>query len=188
MDTQPPLVLKYLAGYAPDLLARVRVLAQNNTLGPLLQSRYTDVHAVRTDRALYDYVMDLKSTYMRNGELISKVAYDSKIQVIAHALGQHTTISRVQGSRLKTKHEIRVGTLFRHGPSAFLKMIVVHELAHLKQREHDKAFYQLCERMEPNYHQYEFDLRLYLTYLDLPDAQPLWGRAAAGVAGDQNLS
>ncbi|WP_410733789.1 YgjP-like metallopeptidase domain-containing protein [Citrobacter portucalensis] len=23
-------------------------------------------------------------------------------------------------------------------------MIVVHELAHLKEKEHDKAFYQLC--------------------------------------------
>ncbi|MET0186178.1 MAG: metal-dependent hydrolase, partial [Achromobacter sp.] len=28
--------------------------------------------------------------------------------------------------------------------------------------------------MEPNYHQYEFDLRLYLTHLDLPGAKALW--------------
>jgi predicted metal-dependent hydrolase len=46
-------------------------------------------------------------------------------------------------------------------------MIVVHELAHLKEREHDKAFYQLCRHMAPDYHQLEFDLRLYLTQLDL---------------------
>jgi hypothetical protein len=45
-------------------------------------------------------------------------------------------------------------------------MIVVHELAHMKEREHDKAFYQLCMHMEPDYHQHEFDLRLYLTHLD----------------------
>jgi len=44
---------------------------------------------------------------------------------------------------------------------------VVHELAHLKEREHDKAFYQLCQHMAPDYHQLEFDLRLYLTQLDL---------------------
>jgi predicted metal-dependent hydrolase len=42
----------------------------------------------------------------------------------------------------------------------------VHELAHLKEREHDKAFYALCCHMEPGYHQLEFDLRLYLTHLD----------------------
>lgn len=46
-------------------------------------------------------------------------------------------------------------------------MIVVHELAHLKVRDHDKSFYALCEHMEPRYHQYEFDLRLHLTCLDL---------------------
>lgn len=178
MNTDSPFVLKYLTGYAPDLLVRVRQLIEQDALGPLLQSRYGELHDVRTDRALYDYVMGLKTTYMRQGELISKVAYDSKIEVIAHALGQHTRISRVQGSRLKTKHEIRIATLFRHAPQPFLKMIVVHELAHLKEREHNKAFYQLCERMEAAYHQLEFDLRLYLTYRDLPQASDLWARPA----------
>jgi predicted metal-dependent hydrolase len=43
---------------------------------------------------------------------------------------------------------------------------VVHELAHFKERDHDKAFYQLCRYMEPVYAQLEFDLRVYLTYLD----------------------
>jgi hypothetical protein len=28
--------------------------------------------------------------------------------------------------------------------------------------------------MEPNYHQYEFDLRLYLTQLDLSSGKKLW--------------
>jgi predicted metal-dependent hydrolase len=42
-------------------------------------------------------------------------------------------------------------------------MIVVHELAHLKVREHDKAFHALCVHMAPDYHQLEFDVRLWLT-------------------------
>jgi predicted metal-dependent hydrolase len=79
----------------------------------------------------------------------------------------------VQGSRLKSKRELRVAPLFKDIPPAFLKMIVVHELAHLKEKDHDKAFYQLCLSMEPDYHQIEFDLRLYLTYLDLFKT-PLW--------------
>ena len=42
----------------------------------------------------------------------------------------------------------------------------IHELAHLREKSHDKAFYQLCTHMAPDYHQLEFDLRLYLTHLD----------------------
>jgi UTP pyrophosphatase len=76
-------------------------------------------------------------------------------------------VSRVQGSQLKAKREIRVAALFKKAPAEFLKMIVVHELAHLKERAHDKAFYQLCTWMEPDYHQLEFDLRCYLTQLEL---------------------
>ena len=45
--------------------------------------------------------------------------------------------------------------------------VVVHELAHLKENDHNKAFYRLCELMLPGYHQVEFDLRLYLTHRDL---------------------
>jgi len=46
-------------------------------------------------------------------------------------------------------------------------MIVVHELAHLKEKDHNKAFYNLCLHMEPTYPQLELDVRLYLTHLDL---------------------
>ena len=41
-------------------------------------------------------------------------------------------------------------------------------LAHLKEHDHNKAFYQLCEHMLPGYRQLEFDTRLYLTWRDLP--------------------
>jgi predicted metal-dependent hydrolase len=85
----------------------------------------------------------------------------------------HTTISRVQGSKLKAKREIRIATVFREMPEEFLRMIVVHELAHMKEREHDKPFYQLCRHMEPDYHQIEFDLRCYLSYLEA-DGKTLW--------------
>ncbi|KAA0910401.1 M48 family metallopeptidase [Pusillimonas sp. ANT_WB101] len=166
--------MKYLKGYPSDLQAKVQLLVERGQLGDVLRNRYPTSHSVRTDKALYDYVVGLKNEYIRNGAPISKVAFDSKMQVVAHTLGTHTTISRVQGMKLKTKREIRIATVFRSAPEAFLKMITVHELAHLKESEHNKAFYNLCERMEPNYHQYEFDLRLYLTHLDLPDGQGLW--------------
>ena len=160
------MTLKYIAGYPQPVQDQVRDLLAQDRLGTLLQSKYQRVHGVRTDKALYDYVMSLKGEFLRSSEPLSKVVYDSKLHVIRNALGTHTTVSRVQGSRLKAKREIRVATLFREAPPEFLRMITVHELAHFKEKEHDKAFYQLCTRMEPQYHQYEFDLRLYLTHME----------------------
>ena len=93
--------------------------------------------------------------------------FDNRLDLTHHALGLNTAISRVQGGKLLAKKEIRIASLFKTAPAAFLSMIVVHELAHLKEREHDKAFYKLCQYMLPNYHQLEFDLRVYLTGLEM---------------------
>jgi predicted metal-dependent hydrolase len=162
--------LKYLSGYPEHVLVQVQKVIDQGKLGEVLQRKYGDQHEVRTDKALYDYVLDLKARHMRNADAIHKVVFDGKLKVIQHALGTHTAISRVQGGKLKAKREIRVAALFKDTPPEFLKMIVVHELAHLKEKAHDKAFYQLCLHMEPDYHQHEFDLRLYLTNLELSDA------------------
>ena len=159
--------LKYLVGYPPHVLARVNALIEQGRLGEVLDDRYDQSHAVRTDGQLYDYVQALKDRHLRQSVPLGKVVYDSKLQVMKHALGTHATISRVQGGRLKASREIRIATVFRDAPAEFLKMIVVHELAHMKEAEHDKAFYRLCTHMEPDYHQLEFDLRLYLTHLEI---------------------
>jgi predicted metal-dependent hydrolase len=166
-----------LQGYHADTLAQVGQLLSSRRLGQWLKNKYPDSHAVRTDKALYDYLQELKQRYLRGTEPLAKVVFDNKLQVIAHALGTHTTVARVQGKRLKSKREIRVASLFKDVPPEFLKMISVHELAHLKERAHDKAFYQLCSHMEPHYLQLEFDLRLYLTHLDASGSR-LWGSQA----------
>jgi predicted metal-dependent hydrolase len=170
--------VKYLAGYPATLLDQVRQLIAEDKLVALLGQRYPQgVHDVQTDRALYAYVSDLKSEFMRKAEPLSKVMFDNKLHVIRNALGTHTTVSRVQGGKLKAKREIRVASLFKGVPLAWLRMIVVHELAHMKEREHDKAFYALCMHMEPDYHRLEFDLRLYLTHMDT-GGEPPWSTAS----------
>lgn len=156
--------LKYLNGYPPDLLAQVQTLLAENRLGEYLLKKYPEQHEIRTDKALYRYVADLRQAHLKNAPAIDKVLYDSKLDVVKHALGLHTALSRNHGGRLVAKKEIRIGSVFRELPADFLKMIVVHELAHLKEMEHNKAFYQLCEYMQPGYAQLEFDLRLYLTW------------------------
>ena len=159
--------LRYLAAYPATLQAQARELLAQDRLGTLLRDRYgSAAHAVRTDRALYDYVTGLKNEFLRNAPPLAKVAFDSKLHVIRNALGTHTTVSRVQGGKLKAKREIRVASLFKEVPLEWLRMIVVHELAHMKEREHDKAFYALCTHMAPDYHRLELDLRLYLTHLE----------------------
>ncbi|HDS1115869.1 TPA: M48 family metallopeptidase [Pluralibacter gergoviae] len=159
--------LPYISGYPEHLVAQVRDLIAQDKLGAVLAKRYPDRHGISNDKALWAFTQDLKNRYMRSAPPLNKVMFDNKIHVLKNALGLHSAISRVQGGKLKAKAEIRVATVFREAPEAFLRMIVVHELAHLKEKEHSKAFYQLCCHMEPQYHQLEFDTRLWLTEMAL---------------------
>ena len=168
----PDIPLPYLQSYAPELLAQVRELVHAGRLAEVVAQRHPRGHEVRTERALYDYVSELRSRFMKSAPPIAKVAYDPKLHILRNVLGTHSNISRVQGGRLKAKREIRVATLFKEAPADFLRMIVVHELAHLKEMDHDRAFYALCVHMEPNYHQLEFDLRLWLTAQELTRLKP----------------
>ncbi|QTT86433.1 M48 metallopeptidase family protein [Pseudomonas chlororaphis] len=159
--------LKYLQAYPATLQEQVRQLIAQGRLGDYLSQRYPGKHGVQSDKALYSYALELKQEYLRNAPAIDKVLFDNRLDLTHRALGLHTTISRVQGGKLKAKKEIRIASLFKEAAPEFLRMIVVHELAHFKESEHNKAFYKLCEHMLPGYHQLEFDLRVYLTWRDL---------------------
>lgn len=159
--------LKYLQAYPAQLQDQVRQLIAEDRLGDYLSQRYPGRHDVQSDKALYGYALDLKQEYLRNAPAIDKVLFDNRLDLTQRALGLHTTVSRVQGGKLKAKKEIRIASLFKEAAPEFLKMIVVHELAHFKESDHNKAFYKLCEHMLPGYHQIEFDLRVYLTWRDM---------------------
>lgn len=160
--------LKYLLHYPPALLAQVQARLDDGSLGQWLAARYPATHQVQSDNALYQYVSALKQRYLKNAPAPTKVLFDNQQHPVKGTLGTNTQVSRVQGGKLKAKHEIRIASLFRDAPEPFLRMIVVHELAHLREKNHDKAFYQLCCHMEPDYHQLEFDTRLWLTLRELP--------------------
>lgn len=159
--------LKYLSAYSPQIQAQIQTMLDHDKLGTFLLKKYPEQHTVNNDKLLRDYVMDIKNRYLRKSSPLSKVTYDKKIHVVNNALGLHTFISRVQGSKLKSKNEIRISEMFKVAPEPFLEMIVVHELSHIREKNHDKAFYKLCEHMLPDYHQLEFEMRLYLTQLEL---------------------
>jgi len=157
--------MKYISHYPKNLQEQIQALIEKDKLTSYLKTKYPTTHEYKNDKALYSYVMDMKNEYFKKFQ-ISKVMYDGKINVINNALGMHTFVSRIQGSKLKSKNEIRVASIFKNMPQEFLEMIVAHELSHFKEKEHNKAFYDMCTYVMPNYHQVEFDLRVYLLHID----------------------
>ena len=171
MRPKPP--PNYLSEYPEDVTEKINQQIEEGLLADELLQKYPHSHKVRSNKELYDYVMEVKNTHMRKAPQLDKIAFDSKLHITHSALGLHTPKTRLQGASLRGKREIIVATLFRDLPPEFLRMIVVHELAHLKEPKHNKAFYQRCCNMEPDYEQLEFDLRAYLTYLEIT-GKPLW--------------
>ena len=159
--------LMYLSGYPEALQQKIKELITEKTLGLFLLRKYPTAHKIHNDKALRDFALEYKKQFLRKSAPVSKVIYDPKIHLVKNALGTHSYVSRVQGNKLKSKNEIRISTIFKKAPEPFLAMIVVHELAHFKVKDHNKAFYQLCCHMLPDYHQLEFDARLYLTHIEL---------------------
>jgi len=162
--------LKYLGLYSPEVQSQISAMLEKDTLGAFLLKKYPNQHRINNDKMLREYVIGLKNRHIRQSVPLSKIVYDKKIHVVNNALGLHTFVSRVQGNKLKAKNEMRISEMFKVAPAEFLEMIVVHELAHLKVKDHSKAFYQLCLHMLPDYHQLEFEMRLYLTQIELKGA------------------
>jgi len=166
-DTKLMSTLKYISNYPQHVIDQVLKLLEQNKLADYLLNKYPTTHQFVNDKSLRGYAVSFKNQYIKKSSPLSQVIYDPKIHVINNALGLHTFISRIQGNKLKSKNEIRISDIFRKSPEAFLRMIVVHELAHLKEKEHTRAFYKLCCHMVSDYHQLELDMRLYLTQLAL---------------------
>lgn len=163
----------YLSEYPVEVTEKIHQQIEQGLLANELLQKYPHSHTVRTNKALYNYVMELKNTYLRKAESLDKIAFDTKLHITHNALGTHTKESRLRGANLRGRREVIVATIFKDLPPEFLRMIAVHELAHLKEPKHNKAFYQRCNNMEPDYDQLEFDLRTYLTYLEIT-GKPLW--------------
>lgn len=161
-----PHYLKYFECYPENIILQVDLLINNGKLKNYLLNKYPVQHAISTDKQLYQYANELKKTFLRNSPPLSKVVYEKQKDLVLNALGTHSFVSRNHGGKLISKHEIRIASSLNCAPKEMLELLVVHELAHFKEKEHNKAFYKLCEYMLSDYHQIEFDLRLYLVLVD----------------------
>jgi predicted metal-dependent hydrolase len=159
--------LRYLSNYPQSLKDQVQNMLDEKTLAGFLLKKYPKPHTIANDKDLREYAMQIKNQFMKKSSPLSKVIYDGKIHVINNALGLHSYVPRIQGNKVKMKNELRVSSVFKKAPEPLLNMIVVHELAHIKEKQHDKAFYKLCIHMLADYHQLEFDMRLYMIQAEI---------------------
>jgi len=160
--------LAIIQGYPEHIVSDIREMIASDRFVSWFKKRYPKMeHSIQNDKALYEYTIELKNQYLRKSAPISKVEYDNKIHPINNALGLHTYHSKQHGNRIVRKNEIRIATLFKQAPEPLLRMLVVHELVHVKEKNHDKAFYHLCCHIEPDYHQLEFDARVFLLFKEL---------------------
>jgi hypothetical protein len=110
--------LKYLAGYPPHVLDRVRALLAEHRLGTMLADKYGDPHRVRNDGQLYEYVQALKERHMRKAPRWSKVLYDSSCSVKrrGHPHGDLTRTGRQAQGQPRDPHRHRVPRCARRVP------------------------------------------------------------------------
>ena len=92
----PTIKLKYLTAYPEELTTKVRSLIEQEKLSSAILSRYPKAHDIKTDKALYNYTIDIKNKFLRKSQPLSKVRFDSKLTLTQQALGLHSFVSRVQ--------------------------------------------------------------------------------------------
>jgi len=120
--------------------------------------------------------------YLRPGttanaaQLLEAALRDKARGIFAERLATHAPRLGVAVPPLRlSSARTRWGSCSHHGgislnwrlvfmPLAVVDYVVAHELAHLKESEHNKAFYQLCEHLAPGYAQLEFDARVWLIW------------------------
>ena len=150
--------IDYIQDYPQNIKDHFDDLIKNGDVRSYLLKKYPVGHQINTDKQLYEYVNKLKQDFMKKSPPIGKVKYVKQKDLIFSALGNHTFISG--------KHEIRIAESLKSAPEEMLQMLVVHELAHFKEKDHNKAFYNLCLYMQPNYCDVEVDTLLFQSLVD----------------------
>lgn len=158
--------LKYFTGYPEHIITQVTQLIENGQLRDYFAKKYPAAHQIRSEKLLYQYTDTLKSRFLKNTPRLTSVKFKKQKDLVKNALGTHTFKRTAHGKKLKANHEIAIAEQLKYAPEPLLKALVVHELAHFKEKDHNKSFYNLCCHMEPQYHQLELDMRLFLVLVE----------------------
>lgn len=152
----------YFIGYPEDIQSQVALLIEKNKLTQYFKNKYPNSHTIKSEKALFQYTTMLKQEFLKNAPQLNSVKYEKKKDLVFNALGTHTFKRHAHGKKLKAQHHIAIADNLKNAPESLLKVLIVHELAHFKEKDHNKSFYQLCCHMEPEYFQLELDLRLFM--------------------------
>ncbi|MCF2860104.1 DUF45 domain-containing protein [Pseudoalteromonas sp. SMS1] len=154
--------LKYFQHYPENVQAQVYQLISNNQLQTYFKRKFPNGHQLQNQQELYQYSTEIKQHFLKNTPRLNSVSFNKHSDMVKGTLGTHTHQNKVHGKKLKARYDIALNNQLKYAPEAILRALIVHELAHFKHADHSKAFYKLCCHMEPEYHQLELDLRLFV--------------------------
>lgn len=161
-STRPVDFMNYFSAYPEQIKAQVEALISSGKLVRYFEKKYPVAHQFKSEKALYDFATGLKQHYLKNAPKLNSVKYEKQKDLVLNALGTHTFKRHAHGKKLKAQHHIAIANQLKYAPEEILKTLVVHELAHFKEKDHNKSFYKLCCHMQANYFECELDLRLFM--------------------------
>ena len=68
--------LKYIAHYSEQIQSQAATLISTGRLGDYLDKNYPNRHQIQSDKALYQYINEIKNQYMRKSSPLSQVTYN----------------------------------------------------------------------------------------------------------------
>lgn len=157
-----PLDLSFLETCSEKLQNKIRNIIDKGELDAYIKDLYPEIHNISTDKALFAYAQEIRKKYMRKAPPAHKVVFDDGDDNVYNGLGDNINELILTDNGHKIKNVIRISSLFKSAPLELFHMVLVHELAHLKERDHSKNFFRLCQHMDDDYEQHEFDLHLFL--------------------------
>ena len=159
----------YFSAYSEQIKAQILSLLKSGQLSRYFLNKYPEKHQLKSEKQLFEYTNKLKQHYLKHAAKLDSVKYHKQQDLVLNALGTHTFKRHQQGNRLRAQHHIAISNQLKDAPEPIIRALIVHELAHFREKEHNKNFYRLSCHMEPNYYQLELDLRLFSVMLMLYD-------------------
>ncbi len=99
----------------------------------------------------------------KSKEFISPLVEKWSEQMTLFPTGIHFRKTKRQWGSCSGKNILSFNTMLMKLPQDVIQYIIVHELAHIKHKHHQKSFWQLVEQYIPNHKQYTAELKKYTT-------------------------
>ena len=136
------------------ILVRVPLFTDTKTVISFVRAHkvWLTRHLVNRPRARYQPTPDEIAELKRR----AKAHIPERVAHFSEVMGLVPTAVRINAARTRfgscgTKNALNFSCLLMRYPPAAIDYVVVHELAHLRHRNHGPAFYALVERYMPDY-------------------------------------